>query len=222
MRSPRQYDVAIIGAGPAGSAAAIAYKHAEPGLQIALIDKSIFPRDKACGDGLGPGVLAVLAELGMSEIVDGEKRVTDVEVRGPLSTFTRGPLPALESKGPSGVVMERRRFDARLCAAAIEKGADDFTGWRFRGSEVRENGRLVALSSDGGSTTISASLLVGADGASSRVREDLGVERNTDRHTGVGIRAYATVLTPNGRSPDGLVLDVEEHLTPGYGWVFHC
>ncbi len=220
MHVPWDYDVVIIGAGPAGSTAAIAYKRAAPDLRIALVDKSTFPRDKACGDGLGPGVLALLEELGVPEIAYGEKRVTDVEVRGPLKTLTRGALPALDDKAESGAVIERRRFDDRLYTAAIELGVDDFTGWRFTGSKVRANRRLVGISLGNESSTISASLLVGADGASSRVRKSLGVERNTDRHTGIGIRAYAGVLAPNGQLPDALFLDYEERLLPGYGWVF--
>ena len=214
------YDVVIIGAGPAGSAAAIAYKRAAPDLRIALVDKSTFPRDKACGDGLGPGVLAVLADLGVSEIVEGERRVASVAIRGPLGTLTRGTFPALDEKAAFGAVMERHRFDGRLHAAAIELGVSDFTGWRFVSSEVRGEGRVVELSRTSESFTMVTSLLVGADGASSRVRESLGAARNTDRHTGIGIRAYASVLTPSGRPLDALFLDYEEQLNPGYGWVF--
>lgn len=220
LQIPVDYDVVIVGSGPAGSAAAIAYKRAAPDLRIALVDKSTFPRDKACGDGLGPGVLAALTELGVSEIVDGEERVADVEVRGPLGTIAGGALPAFNKKAAFGAVMERRRFDDRLHAAALELGVSDLTGRRFVGSGVRGERRLVELSAAGESSTISTSLLVGADGASSRVRASLGLPRNTDRQTGIGIRAYATVMSPDGRSPNSLFLDYEEELNPGYGWVF--
>jgi menaquinone-9 beta-reductase len=214
------YDVVIIGAGPAGSAAAIAYKQADPDLRIALVDKATFPRDKACGDGLGPGVVAVLEHLGLSTIVEGANRVSAVELRGPRGVSVGGALPALAEKGGFGVVIERRIFDHRLHKAAVEAGVSDFSGWRFAGGDVVDDARIVELSRPGERVTISTSLLVGADGASSRVRESLGVARNTDRHTGIGIRAYATVLTPAGRPPEELMLDFSEQLNPGYGWVF--
>ncbi|MEX1094004.1 MAG: geranylgeranyl reductase family protein [Acidimicrobiia bacterium] len=214
------YDVVIIGAGPSGSTAAIAYKQAKPDLRIALVDKATFPREKACGDGLGPGVLGVLEDLGLSTIVDGGNQVNAVEVRGPRGTSVGGALPALADKGGFGVVIERRTFDHRLHQAAIEVGVSDFSGWRFAGGDIVGDARIVDLSRPGERVTISTSLLVGADGASSRVRASLGVTRNTDRHTGVGIRAYATVLTPARRPTEALMLDFQEELNPGYGWVF--
>jgi geranylgeranyl reductase family protein len=220
MQPQVDYDVVIIGAGPAGSAAAIAYKRAAADLRIALVDKSTFPRDKACGDGLGPGVLAVLAELGLSGIVAGERRLTGVEVRGPRGTVVEGTFPVLDEKATFGAVVERRRFDARLQQTAIDLGVTDLSGWRFVASEVRGGARFVDLTRADESSTISTSLVVGADGASSRVRKSLGAPRNKGRHTGVGIRAYATISTPSGRPPDGLLLDYEEQLSPGYGWVF--
>lgn len=214
------YDVVIIGAGPSGSAAAIAYKQAKPNLRIALVDKATFPRDKACGDGLGPGVLAVLQALGLSAIVAGGNKVAAVEVRGPRGTSVGGAFPGLAEKGGFGVVMERRIFDHRLQQAAIDLGVSDFSGWRYVGGDIVGDARIVELSRLGERVKISTSLLVGADGASSRVRASLGVARNTDRHTGVGIRAYATVLTPAQRPPESLMLDFQEELNPGYGWVF--
>ena len=54
----KEYDVLIVGAGPAGSNAAISYKKLNPGLRVGLIDKAIFPRDKSCGDAIGPVVIA--------------------------------------------------------------------------------------------------------------------------------------------------------------------
>jgi geranylgeranyl reductase family protein len=220
MSSHPEYDVVIIGAGPAGSSTALAFKQAAPGLRIALVDKASFPRDKPCGDGLGPGVLTVLEDLGVSEIIAGEQVLSEVEVRGPGNTVVAGALPALDSKAEAGVVMERIRFDERLQAAAIDAGVEDWSGWRFSGSDLERERRLVRVDGAGRTTTLSTALLVGADGASSRVRRDLGVDRNGDLHTGIGIRAYAEVLDSDGVPPSRLLLDFEEELTPGYGWVF--
>jgi geranylgeranyl reductase family protein len=214
------YDAVIIGAGPAGSAAAIAFTRESPDLQVALVDQASFPRDKACGDGLGPGVLSVLDCLGLSAILDDEPRRTTVEVRGPGGTRITGALPQLRGKAESGVVMERVRFDQRLYSAAIASGVADYTGWRFTGTAIQGTARMVELARGDESLRLSAGVLVGADGAGSRVRRALGVERNPDRHTGIGIRAYADVRDPGGARPDRLFLDYAEQLTPGYGWVF--
>ena len=64
------YDVLIIGAGPSGSNAAISYKNLNPDLKVGLIDKSIFPRDKSCGDAIGPGVISALKRFNNHHILD--------------------------------------------------------------------------------------------------------------------------------------------------------
>jgi 2-polyprenyl-6-methoxyphenol hydroxylase-like FAD-dependent oxidoreductase len=138
-----------------------------------------------------------------------KKRVSDVEVRGPLATMTHGALPVLDDKAECGAVIKRVQFDDRLHAAALAFGVDDLTGRRFVNSALRGNRRLVELLHDGAPSTIAASLLVGADGAASRVRASLGVQRNIDRHTGIGIRAYARILAPGGQPPDMLFLDLQ-------------
>ncbi len=220
MRRRPAYDTVIIGAGPAGTSAAIAFKRVSPDRRVAIVDQASFPRDKACGDGLGPGVLSVLDRLGLSAMLDDEPRRRTVEVRGPGDVRVTGALPQLHGKEECGVVMERLRFDHRLYSAAIASGVADYTGWRFTGTAVRGDARLVELVRGDESLTLSTGLLVGADGAGSRVRRALGVERNSDRHTGIGIRAYAEIRDPDGVHPDRLFLDYAERLNPGYGWVF--
>ena len=82
LAEPELADVVVVGAGPGGSAAAIALLRAEPGLQVVLADKAGFPRDKCCGDGLGPGVVSVLTELDLLDVVAGETPVEQCAVFG--------------------------------------------------------------------------------------------------------------------------------------------
>ena len=110
-----QYDVVVVGAGPAGSSAALAAR--KLGASVLLLDRATFPRDKTCGDGIAPHALAVLAELGVTGVEAGF-----------------APVPALHLVGPSGAsvlrkldrpdyTIPRKVFDARLVDGAVAAGA---------------------------------------------------------------------------------------------------
>ena len=79
----KKYDVLIIGAGPAGTNAAISYKNLNPKLNVGLVDKSIFPRDKSCGDAIGPGVISALKRFNNEYILEGEPPVVSTTLYGP-------------------------------------------------------------------------------------------------------------------------------------------
>src|SRR5215813_1011846 len=110
-----EFDVVVVGAGPAGASAAISARRR--GATVLLLDRSDFPRDKACGDGIAPHTLEVLRELGVEGIEEGY-----------------APVPALHLVGPSGASVVRKLarpdytiprtvFDARLVDAAVASGA---------------------------------------------------------------------------------------------------
>jgi len=196
-----RYDVAVVGAGPAGSAAALAARRA--GVRVVLIDRSEFPRDKPCGDGIAPHALDVLAGLGVTGVVDGF-----------------APVPALRLVSPGGEVVARSLarpahtvprtvFDARLVAAALAAGAV----WRRRTvRSLRSDGESVAL--DGAS--VSARVVIGADGAGSVVRRHLGHARNPDGHLALAIRGYAA--QPAGPQEQRIVTAAPQW--PAYAWAF--
>src|SRR3954452_10523296 len=107
------YDVAVIGAGPAGAAAALSALHASPGCSVLLMDRAAFPRDKACGDGIAPHALDELARLGVADVL-----LDLVPVRRLRLVSPRGTSAFAELQRPNYVV-PRTVFDARLVAAAV-------------------------------------------------------------------------------------------------------
>ena len=109
------YDVIVVGAGPAGSTAAIAARRA--GARVLLLDKADFPRDKACGDGVAPHALDVLESLGVTGVADGYKPVLGLKLETPHSEAGGGLIR------PNHTI-PRYVFDARLVEAAVAAGAE--------------------------------------------------------------------------------------------------
>ena len=213
------YSFAIVGAGPAGATCANALLLGGAA-SVALIDRSRFPRDKVCGDGIGPGVIAILDALGMQHALSGHVRVGQLTITSPLGGRMSLGGTQIRRRSPLGYVIRRVTFDHALSAAALGRGATDMTGWGLEAAR-HEDGRwhLAMTDSDTGRTrTITAGVLVGADGASSRVRRILGQRFNRDKNTCIAIRILATTDPP---VPALQQLDVVEGVPiPGYGWLF--
>jgi len=198
-----RFDVLIVGAGPAGSAAALSALSARPGARVGIVDRAMFPRDKVCGDGLTPAAVSALKRLGVADILTSQTPVRLWRVTGPTGHHFTAPLV------PPAYVLPRRVLDAHLVAAAISRGAEFIharvTNIERQGEHTVINGRWFAR------------CLVGADGANSVVRARLGVSRHPARHTGVALRGYAAVASGRG------LLDVRfvpGRLWPAYAWLF--
>ena len=212
----RSCDLLVVGGGPAGSAAAIAARKAAPELETLVLDRQVFPRDKACGDGLGPGVVARLADLDATAIVRGRRPVERLKIVAPSGAEVVGDLPAIGAAA-RGYVAPRAEFDDALLTRAKHAGAEVLTGTRVVELESSSDGPVrVKAGGSNGSVTIDARAVIAADGARSDVRRMLGVAYNDATHTGVAIRAYVE----QAGGFDHMAFYFKRELLPAYGWIF--
>ena len=211
---PAHCDVLVVGAGPAGSAAAITLAGA--GFDLVLIDQHAFPRDKVCGDGLIPDAHHALRRLGLLDAVLARARsVRHVAVIGPRGGRVNVPGTL--------AVLPRRELDAMLCQAAADAGARMHAPVRFVG--LLEDGegnerRVVGATVRSGETTreVRATWVLIASGAPPQALMAAGMcERRTP--TGVALRGYVQNLAMVDRITE---LEVVWHprMKRGYGWIF--
>ncbi|WP_159622869.1 geranylgeranyl reductase family protein [Ruania rhizosphaerae] len=227
-------DVIVVGAGPAGAASA--HYLAAAGLEVLLLEKATFPRDKICGDGLTPRAVAELVRMGVPmHAEDGWIRNRGLRVIGGGHTIHL-PWPEIERYPSYGLAKARTDLDSTLAFHARSSGAklmegvnvsgpilDDRTG-RVIGVQARkvdENGRRV----DAEPLTFRAPVVIGADGVSARMATALGLAKKDDRPMGVAVRTY--FRTPR-HDDEWMESHLElwdgepgkSQLLPGYGWIF--
>lgn len=220
-------DVIVVGAGPAGSTAA--YHLASAGLDVLLLEKTSFPREKVCGDGLTPRGVRSLVSMGIRH--DGPGWISNKGLRiigGGVRLQL--PWPDLAAYPDYGLVRTRWDFDEILAQAAERAGARLLERTSVTGPVIDEGtGHIegvTATTPDGGPATYRAPLVVAADGNSSRLSLAMGLRKRDDRPMGVAVRRYyesprhdddwlESWLELRHRGSDGA-----ERLLPGYGWIF--
>ena len=204
-------DLAIVGGGPAGSAAAITAARA--GLSVLLVDRATFPRDKCCGDGLTALALRLGEGLGLDPflILDWQA-VEDLVIHPPGGRSTRYPLP--RGDGLYAAVVPRMQYDAALLDLARSAGADVRDGHGLTGINV--DGDVATLEVEG-LGTIRATTVVAADGMWSPTRKLLGLASSGYRGEWQAFRQYVADVGPAAAD---LHVWFEPDLLPGYAWSF--
>jgi geranylgeranyl reductase family protein len=232
-------DVIVVGAGPSGSTAA--YYLAQAGLNVLLIEKSRFPRDKVCGDGLTPRAVRSLVAMG----VDVSEEAGWLRNKG-LRVIAGGmrlelEWPELSSWPGYGLVRPRSSLDEQLARRAQAVGVRLLEGTTVTGPVLDENGRVAGVETTaeaeekskprsrsdntergrGATQVYRARVVVAADGNSSRLSVAMGLRKRDDRPMGVAVRTYYT----SPRDKDDYLeswLDLwdGDRLLPGYGWIF--
>lgn len=218
-RTQTDTDVLIVGAGPAGAAAAT--WAARAGLDVTLVDAETFPRDKPCGDGLTPRAIAELDELGLTPWLAGRARNYGLRAFGFGRTlylpWPGGSLPSYGGAAP------RLELDNAIRQVALGSGARAVEGWRAIDARL-ENGRVAAVIFDDGNgkREITCQRLIVADGVRSQLGRVLG--RTWHRSTAYGIAARGYIKSHRSDDPwisSHLELRGQSgELLSGYGWVF--
>jgi menaquinone-9 beta-reductase len=231
LAADRQADVIVVGAGPAGSTAATYL--AQAGLDVLLLEKTAFPREKVCGDGLTPRAVSSLVQLGVDlddpswvrnrglRIVGGGHRL---ELR----------WPELSAYPDFGLVRTRLDFDDILARHAQKAGARLHERTAVTGPVLDDTGRIMGVTARpvddngrrvGDELAYGAPVVIAADGNSTRLSLAMGIPKRDDRPLGVAVRTYYTSPRTND---DWLESWLElwdgepgrSNLLPGYGWIF--
>ena len=244
---PLLFDVLVVGAGPAGCAAA--YDLARAGIRVLLLDKRSFPRHKACACGLTRKTLKAL-RYSVEPVIERTCRDVVLQEAGPA--FLHGRRVADKS------CEVRVRMRNPFCAMSVRERFDDFCLRQTlaQGAEIRKIEGVVALreladgveldvSIDGAIETVRATVVIGADGSNGQMRRLAGgiafqrEQRGADAYEAVGAslpdepvwyaRGFALEATvpfadlpstlPAGDRPQDLVFDFSP-IAGGYGWLF--
>ncbi|GHJ10658.1 drug:proton antiporter [Micromonospora humidisoli] len=219
-------DVIVVGAGPGGSATA--YHLARHGVRVLLLEKTEFPREKVCGDGLTPRATRQLIRMGVDTSPEAGwlhnkgLRVIGGGVRLELD------WPDLASFPNYGLVRTRLDFDDLLAQRAVSAGVELRTNVNVIGPVLDAADRVVGVTAEVGPdrepATFHAPLVVAADGVSGRFPLALGLAKREDRPIGVAVRRY--YRSPARHDDDYLESWLElrskgsDALLPGYGWIF--
>jgi len=217
----KEFDIVIIGAGPAGSSTAL--NLADTGLNIAIVDSCTFPRPKVCGDALSGSVLQTLKKFPGNIAEEFQKfepklKSTGVRFISPNLTILDLPLTTETDKtiDNPGYLCKRIHFDNFLFKH-LEDHSNIVIYQNFKiNNIIRNNRKIIVKSND---SEVNARMLIGADGANSIVSKSLANNRIHKEHFSSSVMAYFENVS--GFHPENYIeLHFLKELLPGYFWIF--
>ena len=212
----QRFDLAIVGGGPAGSAAA--WQARQAGANVVVLDKADFPRDKPCGDGLTARAVSYLQKMGLAEEVDKFHQVNRVKVFSPSEwelSFPRRPgMP------DHGYVARRPELDTLLLKHAESAGAQVRQSAEAAAPLLDDAGRVTGVVLKSGEK-VRADAVIAADGAYSPIKRALKLDSAYNGYSAIAIRSEMHANRPDSDTFEiYLKLLFEGDQLPGYGWIF--
>lgn len=208
-------DVIVVGAGPAGSSSA--YFLRALGLDVLLVDKEVFPREKPCGDGVGPRSVYMLRKMGLENWIKREAffRVEKVRLVSPQGLEISSKIPDDAFPVKYGYIVPRKDLDQKLVKHAEHAGARFLPGLKVR-SLLYKNGQIngVEVEKEGRKTKVEAHLVVLAEGSKGGLCRKLGIQSFPPA---VALRAYLKGVTG---IDDAINIYFDKDIPQGYGWIF--
>lgn len=212
----QRFDLAIVGGGPAGSAAA--WQARQAGASVVVLDKAEFPRDKPCGDGLTARAVSYLQKMGLADDVATFHRVNRVTVFSP-STWELS-FPRRPGMPDHGYTVSRKVLDTLLLRHAEAAGVQVRESAEVTGPVIDERGRVTGVTLKSGEQ-VRADAVIAADGAYSPIKRALKLDSAYNGYSAIAIRAEMPANRPDSDSLDiYLKLMFQGDQLPGYGWVF--
>lgn len=211
-----EYEVIVVGAGPAGAAAASAL--AQRGRKVLLLDRQQFPRDKSCGDAIPALAIQILHELGLQEKLDqaGFYPIHNMRLVSPRGYILDTDC-VINKSGVDSLIAPRFDFDVLIQQHAVESGAE-FQQALVKSPVVRD-GQVVGVQArvNGQTREISAPVVIGADGATSVIGRALRPKQQENGHRAIALRAYIDDLE---LLPHTVEFYLSQDILPGYAWIF--
>lgn len=209
------YDVAVVGAGPGGSAAA--HYLAKGGLDVLLLDKFSFPRDKTCGDALTPRALRVLDEIGiLDELLRIGYRLNRVELIAPKGHSVVAPMPKKDARTDYVLIVPRLILDNIILQRSVTSGAHFESPVRVNDIERDVKGVIVKGEYRGRAVSYKARMVIVATGANIKLLLQMGLLKKPPLMMLCARTYFEGMRSMSDRVQchfDGVPL-------PGYGWVF--